>query len=293
VIAKNTADGPASVLIPFLAEHGIVLADDNTASTNALTFDVLRTKKTREAENFREARTTLQAAVEEHIRGELQFLKSFYKPAVHKLGEWGATVNGNRIAYPTSLAAWITLLGNINTKHLSFPPGTSPLLPYLTLHGIVLTTDMLNLVTANTDNNLAIAADQVSEDATEDRDNIWNPVVSHLHMIGDFLMNLFKGNQKNAGLWGYTVDHSPRAPKLQTTSLKIGETKTKSSVTIGGTFTNAGAGDLHLYRGKTTSGTPDIIHAGEKKGMTQGFSIITVSNPNTLIPGKFTVLVSR
>jgi hypothetical protein len=95
------------------------------------------------------------------------------------------------------------------------------------------------------------------------------------------------------GNWGFVVDDSAQKPKLRTTKLKLGEQITVNAVLIGSTFTNIGAGDLHLYKGKSTSGTPNIIHAGEQFGIVKGFSIITVINPSTLVEGKFTVTTSK
>ena len=111
--------------------------------------------------------------------------------------------------------------------------------------------------------------------------------------IGSFLMKLYKGNEKALGSWGFVVDNSRQKPKLRTTKLKLSEQKTVNGVLIGSTLTNTGLGDLHLYKGKSTSGTPVIIHMGEKFGITKGYSSITVVNPSMTITGVFTVLVSR
>ena len=71
----------------------------------------------------------------------------------------------------------------------------------------------------------------------------------------------------------------------------------KTSITIGnasisGTFTNTGAGDLHLYKGKTTTGTPVIVHPGEQYGIAKGWSVITVMNASAAGIGKFSVMTS-
>ena len=66
-----------------------------------------------------------------------------------------------------------------------------------------------------------------------------------------------------------------------------------NAVVIGSTLTNIGSGDLHLYRGKTTTGTPTIVHSGEQFGIMKGYSILTVINPSTLIEAKFTVMTSK
>ena len=292
ILAKHTADGVGSVLTPLLTQKGINLTTDTTAGNNAAIQEATRASQSRQAENLRQVRDQIWDIVQKHIRGCFQFLKAFYKPNVNALGDWGATINGNRIAYPAKIADWVILLANLKTKHDSFPVGTSPLLAYLTEKAIVLATDVTNLNTANTNDINAGHADEASENARQQRDIIWDPVMVHIKDIGDFLMNLYNTAEKKCGAWGFTVDDSPRVPKTRITNLQIGAAKTISSVTIGGTFSNLGGGDLHVYKGKTTSGTPIIVHAGEQLGMTKGFSTITVANPSTLISGKFSVLRS-
>ena len=120
----------------------------------------------------------------------------------------------------------------------------------------------------------------------------WQPVVQHLKDIGDYLKKLFANNPKNLGSWGFIVDDSPQKPALRTSKVKPGETVTNNSIIVGSTFTNTGTVDLHVYKGKTTTGTPSIVPPGEQLGMIKGFSTITVVNPNTLVAGKYSVFVS-
>ena len=89
------------------------------------------------------------------------------------------------------------------------------------------------------------------------------------------------------------VDNSPQKPTLRTTKLKLGEQITVNAVIIGSTLTNIGSGELHLYKGKSTTGNPVIIHAGEQFGIMKGYSVVTVVNPSTLTEGKFTWLTSK
>ena len=46
--------------------------------------------------------------------------------------------------------------------------------------------------------------------------------------------------------------------------------------------------DIHVYKGKTTTGMPVIVHPGEVLGMTKGYSVITVVNPSSLVTAKYT-----
>ena len=132
-----------------------------------------------------------------------------------------------------------------------------------------------------------------SEEQTQQRNNVWNPVVDHLHRIGDFLKKLYTDNDKGLGQYGYTVDASPRPPKLQKSKVLPADKITVTSIVIGGTFTNTGTVDLHVYKGKTTTGNPVIVHPNEKLGTTKGFSTITVSNPDSTTKGIFTALRNK
>ena len=51
-------------------------------------------------------------------------------------------------------------------------------------------------------------------------------------------------------------------------------------------------GELHLYKGSSTTGSPFILHTGEQFGIQKGYGTITVVNPSTLIEGRFTVMVT-
>ena len=290
ITEKDTADGASSVIRPLLTQQGIVLADDNTAGTNADVQEALRLSLSRQSENFTEVRDIKIENALGHLRGESQFLKSLYKPNVQELGNWGITVNGNRVVIPNDFANRTDVIKAVIAKHLTFAAGTSPMQPYVTQNAVDVAVDDSNTDDAVVNNSKAKDASRDSEEATAQRNLLWLPVTGHMRNIGDYLLNLFKNNSKKLGEWGYTVDDSPRAPKVRITNLKIGETKIINGVTIGGTFTNLGSAALHIYKGRSTSGTPIIVAAGEQLGMTKGFSLITVANPSTLIPGKFSVL---
>src|SRR5207249_1659863 len=111
--------------------------------------------------------------------------------------------------------------------------------------------------------------------------------------IGGFLKKLYNDNAKELGYWGFTVDDSKQTPKYRTSKVKPAAQINVQGIIIGSTFTNLSPVDLHIYKGKTTVGTPTIISPNQQFGMIKGFSSITVVNPSTLVAGKFKVLVSR
>lgn len=292
--AKHTADGASSPIKTYLAQQGIVLADDDSDGTLADARDAARLLLSKQSENYRQLRDLKFTPVFERLRGEAQFLKGFYKPNVSELGNWGITVdNGGRLVYPAQFNERTALFATFKAKHDSFAPGTSPLEPYLVQHKINLTNDDADVTDAIASNASFAQAAADAEDATQDRNNLWTPVMAHVHGIGDFLKKLYNDNAKQLGYWGYVVDSSPRAPKERTSTIKLSSQLTLKGVVIGSTLTNSGPVDMHVYKGSTTVGTPAIVHPGEMLGIMKGFSTITVVNPSTLETGKVKVLVSQ
>ncbi|MCY7292055.1 MAG: hypothetical protein LH615_07720 [Ferruginibacter sp.] len=117
-------------------------------------------------------------------------------------------------------------------------------------------------------------------------------VVLHLKDIGKFLMDLFPTNPQKAGLWGFVIDESKRKPKLQKSKLSLTTQITITGVVIGSTLTNTGTVDIQVYYGKTTVGTPNIVHAAQMLGIPRGGSSVIVVNP-ALVKPTFTVLRNR
>lgn len=291
---KHTADGASSDLAPYLAQKDIDLPADVAAGTQAAVHEKARSLHSKSAENYRQLRDNRFDPVFARLRDMVQFLKGLNRGAEKALGDWGIQVdNKSKIVYPTDFDAQAALYSAFAQKHGSYSGATSPLNPYLSKHNISIASDLTAISNAADSHAGMKAAAKSAEDEKELRDNLWQPVVTRLRGSIDYLKRLNSDNPKALGAYGVTVDDSPRAPKLRTTTLKIGEQITNNGVSIGGTFTNLGTGDLHVYRGKTTTGTPTIVHAGEQLGMLKGWSTITVVNPSTLVVGKFSVLVSN
>ena len=291
---KHVADGAASPLNPYLEAQGI---DINALTNNGAQAAMHHTSGgllSRQAENLLQLRDNRFNPIFARFKNEVQFLKTLYKGNNRGLGDWGITVNGeSRIVYPAAFEDRVAMFNAFADKHLTYGFGDSPLQPYLTQHGIDLAADKAGAAQADATFQTYLAASRDAETETSARDTLQEPLFQTLRGIGDYLKKLYHDNAKSLGAWGFTVDDSPQAPRLRTSTLKIGEQITVSNVSVGGTFTNTGTGDLHLYRGKTTNGNPNIIHAGEQLGMIKGFSIITVVNPSTMIGGKFTVLSNK
>jgi hypothetical protein len=294
VLAKHTADGAASPIKPYLTQQAINLATDALDGDAADLREDARALLSKQSENYRQLRDLQFSPVFKRLKGEVQFLKGLFKPNVSQLGDWGITVDsGDRINYPPQFVAQHTVFTDFKTKHASFPVGTSPLEPYLLQHKINIATDTTDADAALGSHKSFQQAALDAEDATQDRNNLWNPVMAHVRGIGDFLKKLFNDNAKQLGYWGYVIDDSPRAPKERISKVLPAGQITIKSIIVGSTLTNMGQVELHVYRGKTTIGTPSIVSPGELLGMISGYSTITVVDPSTLVAGKFKVLVSQ
>jgi len=136
----------------------------------------------------------------------------------------------------------------------------------------------------------AVVAIGQAESLTQQRNMMWNPSVTHLKGIGNFLMNFYGENTKGTSNYGYVVDNSVAKPKVVNTKIKLQDKITLKGIVIGGTIINNGTEDIHIYKGKTTTGNPIILKPGEKHGVAKGFSIVTISNPSLLTAAKVSAL---
>ena len=291
VRAKHIADGASSILIPYLTKFGIDLNTDFNNMGTATTNNNAHEQYNRLDEEQVKTRDVKSANGFSHMRGGAQALKIYYKDNVRTLGEWGITVDGKaRLVYPGNFSEMVKMFRLFKAKHDSYAGASSPLNTFLTEQNINLNTDSADMDIAEQQETAHIQTAKNAEDEKQERDNLANPVITHLEGIGQWIVKNKKGKEKDAGNCGYVVDDSKRAPKLRTTTLKLLSQKTLSGIVIGGTLTNIGVVEIHVYKGKTTTGTPTIVLPNGQMGMAKGFSTITVVNPSTLQTAKFKVL---
>ncbi|MEP6466457.1 MAG: hypothetical protein ABJB05_09125 [Parafilimonas sp.] len=292
IAAQNTALGANSPITSFLTQQGIVLTADVAAGNTAQTHETSRALLSKQSENYRQLRDNYFKTSWQTLNGSVQFLKQFYKGNTKELGNWGITItDSGKINYPPAFADRVAIFTAFAQKVSSFTPATNPLKPYFIQQNIDITKAAAQVQQATANNTSFATAAQQSENETELRNQLWLPVLEHIKTIAGFLMKLYANNPKALGSWGFVVDDSPRKPQLRTTKLKLGEQITTSGIVLGSTLSNIGETEIHVYKGKTTTGTPNIIHAGEQFGIQKGFSIITVVNPSMLQEAKFTILV--
>lgn len=294
VIAKDTLLGAGSPIRAYLTEKAIVLVDDGTASTSAGTFEDTAVQLNKDAEKKTEKRNLLFDPVFENLNTIIQFLKRFYRKETHKLGDWGVTLNANRVALPVTFDDRVTLFRAVKTKHDSYvTPAVSPIAAFMTENDIDIDQDETDTDSAETNNNDSKQFMRDAETARGDRDNAFGDVPEHLRGIGQFLVGFYVNNPKKAGDFGYIVDDSPRPPKLRKTVLKPSELKVLKGVVVGGTLTNIGTVSIKVWKGTDTNVEPIVVSAGNKIGTTEGFSTITVSNPSDTEKAIFTTLSSK
>jgi len=284
--AKHDADGAASPIIAFLAQQGIDLNADNTATNNAIAKDVLFDKKNRVAEDHTQDRNNLFNPVFDNMKKEFQFLKKFYAGNPAELGNWGATINGNAIVYPPEFEEKVKLFRDLKAKHDSFPGGSSPLEPFLIQNVIEILSEEADVNAAEVKHDDAKQAEKDAEDYREDRDNFFDPVMANVRSIAQFLKGLFVNNPKELGHWGYVVDDSPRDPKFRESTITAGIPKTITGVKLGSQVENTGTVPLLLHKGDEPGPEPFTLHPEMRFTIKRGFGTLTVENPDPAQEGK-------
>jgi hypothetical protein len=223
----------------------------------------------------------------------VQTLKKHYKTAPHKLTDWGITVTGaSKITYPTTFIEMANLMIKFADIHLGMAAGTSPLNAFLAENEIDLASNKAKILQAIGYDSDADKKAEESAKETQLLNNVWQPVVKQLNSIGQYLLTVYVSTPRKTIDWGFAVDENPTAAKEVNTKIKLGDKTTLKGVVIGGTLKNNGTTDLHIYKGSTTNGDPVIVHPSESFGIQKGYSIITVSNPNTTATASLSVLRS-
>lgn len=293
VMAKHTADGAASPLIPFLNEQNIDLVADQNAVNTALDRHHLFLQNGKDAEKLSEERDKLFKTVFNDHRSCVQFLKKLYKTNIKRLGDWGVTVNGrNRIHYAPDFLRRHEAVINFIDKHDTYAAGTSPLQPFLDENEIDLAVNRAHADDALTNHVNYIHANDDKENFREQRDLAITPVRSHLRGIGNFLVGLYIKIPHRAGDWGYTIDASPKRSRERTVILKEGQHKTVYGVLVGSKLKNKGATQVIIYPGKVriTDNAPILastitLNPGEVTIVKRKFGILTVKNTSLTAKG--------
>jgi len=278
----------------FLQENEIDMTKDNAALASAQTHEsnrqhilsIVGSQRQLLVNNILIPWTTMLAAV--------QFLKKHYKDNVRNLVIWSVPISATgKIKYPQDEGGKLQLVDAFWSYHGSLDPGTSPLDVFIASNTVDVPKILANIVSAKT-TYTALELNIITEQQeTGERDRIWAPVWEHTKSIGAYLMKMYVSNTKMVCNWGYNVVDTVNKQSLRTTKLIIGSKITVTANVLGSTMSNLGTDDLHVYRGKSTTGNPIVVKAGEHLGLVKGFSTITVINPSLVVAGKFSTLVNR
>ena len=283
---RHIADGASSPLTAFLTAQDIKMGEMMTAHDNVVGYDISRAEKFREGERERRLRNEKFDPVFRRFKGMAQFLKSFYRGTEHTLGDWGITVNDNQLVYPAPFSSRADLCLYFYNHYTTVGAG-SPLTTYITQHSIDLTNEAA-IVNESITHHIAMdAAFGLSEMATQQRDNLWRPVMANVRAIGAYLKKLHKNNEQQLTLWGFEVDDSPRPSGIRISTLIYDEQRIINGAKVGGELINLGTGDLHFWKGDDILGTPTIIPAGQRMALLKGMSVFTIKNPSLDVHGKF------
>jgi hypothetical protein len=279
--AEHIDQGSDSVIQGYLVQNKIDLTSHIAIANTAQNLDDSRSSLEKQSTNYTQLRDLKFNPVIVNFKNEVQFLKSMNKNNPKFLGDWSITVTGNnRIYYPTNFTELAKVASNFFDKHLSFAADTSPLHTYIIKKNINVQTDRDDIDAAITLNDKSAQTAKDSENGTEQRNLIWNPIMKDIRGIGNFLMKLYPDNPRALGAFGYTVDSAVTKPKLQTTKIKLGAKTTLKGIKIGTTLSNIGTSEIYLHKGKGVSDNPIIIPAGESYGIIKGYSTVTISNPS-------------
>ena len=117
-------------------------------------------------------------------------------------------------------------------------------------------------------------------------DNLFDPVMANVLLMGQFLKGLFVKNPKELGHWGYVVDESPRDPKFRESTITSGIPKTIYAVKLNSQVENTGTVPLLLHKGKEVGTEPVNLPPEMRFTVKRGWGTMTVQNEDPAQEGK-------
>jgi len=285
--AKHVADGAASPLNVFHTENGFDIDAIEAKAVSAVAHEAIFFPAGLNAEeNFAE-RNKLFNPVFKIVKKIAQFLKKLFANNVAKVGEWGVTINGNKIAYPNGFLPKKQLFDRINTKHTTFAPPPSPLVGFLTENLINMAQSKTDADAAEVQNTSGTANKNLKEQEKELRENDLKDVKNYGKKATQYLKKHHESSPKKLGQYTIRVDDSPRGSRRRKSKINPGAQKTATGCLIGGLFINDGFTELNIFKGKLAQGTPIVLRPGEQFGILEGYSTITVVNTSATVKGSY------
>ena len=162
------------------------------------------------------------------------------------------------------------------------PPAVSPLKQYLTKNGIVLADDITSCAAAALKDAAMFTAKSNAKVSHNHMSIVWTIPMQHIRTIGNFLMKLYAGNEQQLSDYGYKIVASAKSLKTRNLKIQYGISRLNQRAKIGGAFINKGTETLHIYAGKTITGTPVVLLAGEKLIVAKGYSCFCATNTSVV-----------
>ena len=284
---KVDADQATGPLVAMLEEKGINLVLDTAKGAAAIVFDDNFRRLSKLSQNQKQKQNAVMKIIIDDITGSYQNLKTLYEPNFKAVGDWGAVItDGGKFTNPTNFAGWMDWFTLLKAKHDSYVlPAVSPLLTYLTITNISLTDDATNGAAALLNQAVQAANKKASEKARQNRDIKFNPVVTNIHSIVNYLFTLYPNNEKALGDYGIKVVLTPKIQHTRNKVIKSSTSLLNMRVGIGSTIVNRGSIALPIYKGATISGTPVLLAVGGTYTIAPGFGRVSVHNPTTDVVG--------
>lgn len=280
--AKHDADLPNSILQPYLDFKQINLASLIAKANEANSFNNSQSTNYKQSENNYQLGNIAFATAIKNLKSEVQFLKKLYQPNTKELGKWGIFVIGNsEIKYPKNFDKLAAIAILFFDKHLSYPNNQSPLQPFILQQNINVAADKAAVVQATQLKNQAFNQTKTASDNTQQRNQIWQPVVKTMKDIGGYLKNIYTNNPNALGSYGFVVEAEKNTSKMIVTKVMLQQKKTIKNVIIGGILTNIGSVKVKIYQGKAEKEHFVELQPQESMIIPTGHSILTIVNENS------------
>ena len=276
--AKDVLDGTASIIRPFNTSEGIDLATDETNLGLAETAHDLAKADEGQAEKLLKiVDHNLDPIWANHVE-RVQFGKRFYRSNIHKLADFGVTVNGDAIEYPEERDARCKCIKDLIDHHNSMPAGTSPFTAaYLTEHHMDLVTELDALPAIIILHGQYDTVKGQSETQMAISDGYMEDIVDHLMADGQFLVGYYDIPEK-ANDWGFRIDHSPKKSVIRDGTVDNQSSKTLNRLVLGSNLIIKGPGSVQLFKGKLAVGTSVKLDKDQIFKIKYGYGSVTLQN---------------
>ena len=284
--AKNTDDGASSILKLYFAQQKVDMDKQRAAVLLAFNTDLLLQASISKAEKYHQQCVVKLKPIFKQHRAIVQMLKKYFFSNTKSLGDYGISIVGNTIIYPSNREELCNAIAFLINYSDGLPFGESPITEaFLTENNIDLAKNLLALPKIISLNKAFVTQDKTSGKYCQQRNNAIAPVTTNMRNTGNFLVTQFPKTPKNASDWGYIIDTSSQKAKLITVKFKQGAKSVLYSVVAGSIIQNTGDATLIITKGTRGTGTDIELNTGDTWKVARGYIEMTVKNTNLLLTG--------